>query len=140
MNNFNKKTKKSKAIAFKNKYSKMNRFVDEVYFDKRGINEDFLEDEIKLFNKCKEFAQDYIDLYDEYRRLIKLYKKKKDEINELNKELEKYSKFKKERLVKDEDVINVKKLKSQGATYRNIEKTTGWSKYTIGKILNGYYD
>lgn len=134
------KTKKNKSVIFKNKYSKMDRFLKEVYFDNKGINEDFLEYEIKLFNKCKEFAQDYTDLYAEFRNLVRLYNKKKEEIKELNKELEKYSKFKKKRLVKDKDVINVKRLKSEGLTYRDIEKITGWSKYTIGKILKGYYD
>ena len=140
MNEFKNKTKKTKSVIFKNKYSKMNRFVEEACFDNKGIHDDFLDNEIKLFNKCKAFARDYIELYVEYRNLVKLYNKKNDEIKELNQELEKYSKFKKERLVKDEDVINVKRLKFQGATYRDIEKITGWSKYTIGKILNGYYD
>ena len=36
--------------------------------------------------------------------------------------------------------INIKELRSNGLSYREISKETSWSKATICRVLNGMYD
>lgn len=71
--------------------------------------------------------------------------KKQIEIDRLKSELEilKNSKLTlkpKEKQITDEDIMHIKDLKMGGLSYSAISKKTKWSKATISRVLNGYYD
>ena len=44
------------------------------------------------------------------------------------------------REISDKQVKEIKELRVSGLSYRAIEKETGWSKFTIGRVLKGEYD
>lgn len=74
-----------------------------------------------------------------------LNKKSKDIIKTQRKELEEFKtkafipKRKKQQIT-PEDIDKIKKLKQDDLSYSKIEKITKWSKCTISKVVNGYYD
>lgn len=71
--------------------------------------------------------------------------KKQHEIEMLKQELELLRKNKstlkpKEKQITDEDINHIKNLKISGLSYSAISNKTKWSKATISRVLNGYYD
>ena len=42
--------------------------------------------------------------------------------------------------IKPEDIIHIKLLRKQGLSYSKISEKTKWSKATVHRVLNGYYD
>lgn len=46
----------------------------------------------------------------------------------------------KTREISDKQVQEIKELRSSGLSFRAIENKTGWSKFTIGRVLKGEYD
>lgn len=99
--------------------------------------------------------QDYMDeehkLKIDYDNLVCKYNKLESEFNKLYsqnillksriKYLEKNkSLIKKQRQISNEQVQEIKNLRQQGLSYREIETKTKWSKFTINRVLNGFYD
>lgn len=87
---------------------------------------------IKEFNEMRESYED------------KLQKKQK-EIEKLKKEVEDLRTLKnnlkpKEKQIKDSDIENIKELRNEGLSYRQISDKTSWSKATVCRVLNGLYD
>lgn len=101
--------------------------------------------------KAIEFGKDFILLYEQYLAINQENKRLKTEINRLKKEIEMNNKlmsstindcdspFKRERKISDNDILKIQEMYKQGFSYRQIEKETGWSKYTIGKAINNKY-
>ncbi|MDR0880630.1 MAG: trp operon repressor [Clostridioides sp.] len=46
----------------------------------------------------------------------------------------------KEKQIRDVDIENIKRLRTDGLSYREISEKTNWSKATISRVLNGMYD
>lgn len=46
----------------------------------------------------------------------------------------------KEKQIKDSDIEQIKELRNDGLSYREISKETSWSKATVCRVLNGLYD
>ena len=46
----------------------------------------------------------------------------------------------KEKQIKDSDLEQIKELRHDGLSYREISKETSWSKATVCRVLNGLYD
>ena len=42
--------------------------------------------------------------------------------------------------ITNKQIEEIKELRASGLSYRAIEKETGWSKFTIGRVLKGEYD
>ena len=64
---------------------------------------------------------------------------------ELKKQLEELKCFRsnlrpKEKQIKDSDIASIKELRTQGLSYREISQQTSWSKATVCRVLNGFYD
>lgn len=46
----------------------------------------------------------------------------------------------KKQQITQKDIDKIKKLSQDGLSYSKIQKITKWSKCTISKVINGYYD
>lgn len=86
-----------------------------------------LSDRSDLFNK---FYQRYTVLENEYKCLKKEYEKVKIRSD-------KFAPM--QRQISDEQVKEIKKLRAEGKTYREIRLATGWSNVTISRVLKGVY-
>lgn len=88
----------------------------------------------------------YIKEFNEMRNNYeKKLQKKQLEIEKLKIEIETLKSNKgslrpKEKQIRDLDINNIKKLRKEGLSYREISKETSWSKATICRVLNGFYD
>lgn len=90
--------------------------------------------EIDWEEKYNELKQRYDNLYEENRDLIK-------KVNILETRIKKTGYLEpKERQIKWEEILRIKALKKEGLSYSSISKETGWSKSTICRVINGYYD
>ena len=80
----------------------------------------------------------------EYNQMISYYEKqlsqKDSYIQELEKEIENLKDKKhlnlNQKQIKDEDINKIKKLRDEAISYSKISEKTGWSKTTIGKVVN----
>lgn len=88
----------------------------------------------------------YIREFNEMRESYesKLQRKQK-EIDMLKKEIEDLRTLKnnlkpKEKQIKDSDIENIKELRNEGLSYKQISDKTSWSKATVCRVLNGLYD
>lgn len=71
--------------------------------------------------------------------------KKQIEIEGLKLEIERLKNYKnnlkpKEKQITDQDIMSIKRLRSNGLSYREISIETNWSKATVSRVLNGLYD
>ena len=87
---------------------------------------------IKEFNEMRETYEDKLE-------------KKQNEIERLKKEVETLKLTKgnlrpKEKQITDFDIQNIKDLRDEGLSYREISLKTSWSKATICRVLNELYD
>lgn len=87
---------------------------------------------IKEFNEMRESYEDKL-------------RAKQSEIDNLKQEIEKLRSLRnnlkpKEKQIKDSDIENIKELRNNGLSYREISKETSWSKATVCRVLNGLYD
>ncbi|QJA07798.1 helix-turn-helix domain-containing protein [Romboutsia sp. CE17] len=88
----------------------------------------------------------YIKEFNEMRNAYeKKIQKKQLEIDKLKAELEELKTNRgylkpKEKQIRDLDIENIKLLRESGLSYREISKKTNWSKATICRVLNGFYD
>ena len=78
-------------------------------------------DENWKINYIKEFNE----MRAEYEKKILA---KQNEIDELKKQ------------IKDSDIASIKELRTEGLSYREISQKTCWSKATVCRVLNGFYD
>ena len=46
----------------------------------------------------------------------------------------------KEKQIRDSDIASIKELRTEGLSYREISQKTCWSKATVCRVLNGFYD
>lgn len=90
--------------------------------------------EIDWEEKYNELKHRHDNLYEENRALIK-------KVNILETRIKKTGYLEpKERQIKWEEILRIKALKKEGLSYSSISKETGWSKSTICRVINGYYD
>ena len=88
----------------------------------------------------------YIKEFNEMRNAYeKKIQQKQLEIDKLKAELEELKTNRgylkpKEKQIRDLDIENIKLLRESGLSYREISKKTNWSKATICRVLNGFYD
>ena len=78
-------------------------------------------DENWKINYIKEFNE----MRAEYEKKILA---KQNEIDELKKQ------------IRDSDIASIKELRTEGLSYREISQKTCWSKATVCRVLNGFYD
>lgn len=114
--------------------------------------------EIKILNEELKMRENTCRLLDEENlKLIKENEKLLTKISELEQMLQPY-KDNIQKLINENDKLRgkafvprtqeitnvqieeIKELRNQGFSYRAIEKETGWSKFTIGKVLKGEYN
>lgn len=94
------------------------------------------EENLKLIDKIDELELELKDL----KQMLQPYKNKIKELFNENEKLRSKSFTPKTRQITDEQVEEIKRLRSSGLSYRVIKDKTGWSKFTIGKVINGEYD
>lgn len=110
-----------------------------------------LSEELKMREKtCRLLDEENLKLIKENEKLLtkiseleQMLQPYKDEIQKLISENDKLRG--KAFVPRTQEITNlqideIKELRSQGLSYRAIEKETGWSKFTIGKVLKGEYD
>ncbi len=99
----------------------------------------------KLRNE-EDWKINYIKEFNEMRNAYeKKLQIKQLEIEKLKSELEMLKITKgtlkpKEKQIRDLDILNIKDLRKSGLSYREISNKTSWSKATICRVLNGFYD
>lgn len=99
---------------------------------KTKSQDDWKVNYIKEFNEMR-------DAYEEKLRT------KQMEIESLKEEIEHLKLLRnnlkpKEKQIKDSDIEQIKELRNDGLSYREISKETSWSKATVCRVLNGLYD
>ncbi|MEW9078669.1 helix-turn-helix domain-containing protein [Terrisporobacter glycolicus] len=99
---------------------------------KTKSQDDWKVNYIKEFNEMR-------DTYEEKLRA------KQMEIESLKEEIEHLRLLRnnlkpKEKQIKDSDIEQIKELRNDGLSYREISKETSWSKATVCRVLNGLYD
>ncbi|MCC3865644.1 DNA-binding protein [Terrisporobacter petrolearius] len=99
---------------------------------KTKSQDDWKVNYIKEFNEMR-------DAYEEKLRA------KQMEIESLKEEIEHLKLLRnnlkpKEKQIKDSDIEQIKELRNDGLSYREISKETSWSKATVCRVLNGLYD
>ena len=96
-----------------------------------------------IFNKkCSvNWEEKYEVLEKRYDVLYNKYREAEKEIEELKRRIKATGYLEpKKRLIKWEEILRIKALKKEGMSYRSISKETGWSKATISRVINGYYE
>ncbi|MCO5846093.1 hypothetical protein M8598_18380 [Clostridioides difficile] len=107
---------------------------------------EILLNEIEILNSEITKTNDTIDTLNKNIKYLKyLNKKAKNIIKIYREELEEFKtkafipKRKKQQITQ-KDIDKIKKLSQDGLSYSKIQKITKWSKCTISKVVNGYYD
>lgn len=130
---YDKLEKKYKKLYIENKkliennkknYKTFLKLKDENKILKEKIN----EQEIKEQELSKKFFQEITNIY------YDLEQKNKENL------LSKETLIKKQRQITDKQIEEIKELRKQGLSYSKIEKITQWSKFTISRVVNGFYD
>lgn len=98
-----------------------------------------------IFNKNKSSEIDWKEKYNELKhRHDNLYEENralKKKVSLLETRIKKTGYLEpKERQIKWEEILRIKALKKEGLSYSSISKETGWSKATICRVINRYYD
>ncbi len=110
-----------------------------------------LQEELKRSeNTCRLLDEENLKLIKQNEELITKIKELeemlqpyKDEIQKLineNKKLKGKAFVPKTQEITNKQIQEIKELRADGLSYRAIEKETGWSKFTIGRVLKGEYD
>lgn len=94
------------------------------------------EENLKLIDKIDELELELKDL----KQMLQPYKNKIKELINENEKLRSKSFEPKTRQITDNQIKEIKDLRNSGFSYREIQHKTGWSKFTIGRVLNGEYD
>ena len=90
------------------------------------------EENKKLKSQTKENGIE--ELKDHYEKKIR---KMQSALDELEDKVYLQSRVKQ---ITDEQIQEIKDLLDKGVSYRQIQKQTKWSTFTISRIKNGYYD
>ena len=101
-------------------------------------NDDLLKDlqeTTKLLNESREDFNSFFVRYDELEQKYKSLERKYEEVKV---RADKFTPL--QRQISDEQVQEIKKLRSEGKTYKEIRVATGWSNVTISRVLKGVYD
>lgn len=96
----------------------------------------FLKNEYELLkNKYKDLEKrnEYLE-----KENIKIIEKSQEILSSSSKNNN--TLIKKQRQITDKQIEEIKELKRQGLSYRQIKKITKWSTYTISHVVNGSYD
>lgn len=94
------------------------------------------EENLKLIKKNEE-------LMIKIKELEEMLQPYKDEVQKLideNNKLKGKAFVPRTQEITDKQIQEIKELRAGGLSYRAIEKETGWSKFTIGRVLKGEYD
>ena len=94
------------------------------------------EENLKLIKKNEE-------LMIKIKELEEMLQPYKDEVQKLideNNKLKGKAFLPRTQEITDKQIQEIKELRADGLSYRAIEKETGWSKFTIGRVLKGEYD
>lgn len=92
-------------------------------------------EEINWKEKYEFLKVEYDKIYDDNRALRK-------KVEELELRIKKTGYLEpKERQITNDEILYIKTLrKKESMSYSSISKETGWSKATVCRVLNGYYD
>lgn len=110
-----------------------------------------LQEELKRSeNTCRLLDEENLKLIKENEELMTKIKELeemlqpyKDEIQKLineNNKLKGKAFVPRTQEITNKQIEEIKELRASGLSYRAIEKETGWSKFTIGRVLKGEYD
>ncbi|HBH4207002.1 TPA: DNA-binding protein, partial [Clostridioides difficile] len=69
------------------------------------------------------------------KNIIKIYREELEEFK-----TKAFIPKRKKQQITQKDIDKIKKLSQDGLSYSKIQKITKWSKCTISKVINGYYD
>lgn len=88
------------------------------------------------------YIKEFNEMRDAYEEKLRA---KQMEIESLKEEIEHLRLLRnnlkpKEKQIKDTDIEQIKELRNNGLSYREISKETSWSKATVCRVLNGLYD
>lgn len=94
------------------------------------------DENLKFINEIDKLEIELKDL----KQMLQPYKNKIQELINENERLRSKSFEPKTRQITDKQIKEIKDLRNSGFSYREIQDKTGWSKFTIGRVLNGEYD
>lgn len=103
--------------------------------EKNSKNEDVI---YRLYNENNELKNELNKYKIEYQKLYSFKEKYKNELENLKSKA--FIPKKKIQQITEQQILEIKKLRSEGSSYSEIERQTKWSKYTISRVLNGHYD
>ena len=115
------------------------RLIEKDLFENMSINSKLREENKKLQEEVQKFKNENSNLgienikasYEEEIKKIKI------ELEEVKAKITLQTRT---REISDKQVQQIKELRSAGLSFRAIENKTGWSKFTIGRVLKGEYD
>ena len=81
------------------------------------------------------YMEEYFKMKHEYEEKIKSLETELEELKAVKSGLKP-----KTMQIKPEDILYIKVLRKQGLSYRQIASETKWSKATISRVINGFYD
>ena len=110
-----------------------------------------LQEELKRSeNTCRLLDEENLQLIKKNEELMikikeleEMLQPYKDEVQKLideNNKLKEKAFVPRAQEITDKQIQEIKELRADGLSYRAIEKETGWSKFTIGRVLKGEYD
>lgn len=94
------------------------------------------EENLKLIKKNEELMIKIKDL----EEMLQPYKDEVQKLIDENNKLKEKAFVPRAQEITDKQIQEIKELRADGLSYRAIEKETGWSKFTIGRVLKGEYD
>lgn len=99
---------------------------------------DDLDKELKDTNKeLTKSRDDFNSFFIKYDELEQKYKSLERKYEEVKVRADKFAPI--GRQISDEQILEIKKLRAEGKTYREIRLATGWSNVTISRVLKGVY-
>ena len=94
------------------------------------------EENLKLIKKNEELRIKIKEL----EEMLQPYKDEVQKLIDENNKLKEKAFVPRAQEITDKQIQEIKELRADGLSYRAIEKETGWSKFTIGRVLKGEYD
>ena len=94
------------------------------------------EENLKLIKKNEEIMIKIKEL----EEMLQPYKDEVQKLIDENNKLKEKAFVPRAQEITDKQIQEIKELRADGLSYRAIEKETGWSKFTIGRVLKGEYD
>lgn len=82
-----------------------------------------------------DYMEEYFKMKHEYEEKIKALEAELKELKSRKTTLQP-----KVMQIKSEDIIRIKSLRKQGLSYSQISEKTKWSKATVHRVINGFYD